>query len=107
MAEKTCDIINRVFWVSGAYFCYVNELQAGREFLTYSNYIFTEFDYCRIATIGKLCLHQLRYPANIPPIPRSFKKIPDLSRTYPAGFNKVHTPPTLQIGKRYPAASCK
>ena len=34
--------------------CYVHEIQAGRNFLTYSNYIFTDFDNRRITTIGKI-----------------------------------------------------
>jgi hypothetical protein len=39
--------------------CYVHEPLTGREFLTYSNYIFTDFDNRRIATIGKISLNQI------------------------------------------------
>jgi hypothetical protein len=44
-----------------------------------------------------------QYSAYTPPHFKNTLPIPQV----PASFNKNHTPPTLQTGKRYPAASCK
>ena len=81
----------------------------------YPKFIFIYFDIHRNSAFGKLGLQRLRYPASIPPKPRStqkpclaypaIKKVARIPGQYLAGFIKNHTPPTPQIWKRYPAAS--